>query len=306
MPEEFKDRALVEKLAFSALVEQRAKRRWGVFFKLLIVGYVIALSVYVIIQSKFEPVRQKEHVAVISISGPIIDEGPNSALAVNRQLRLAFEDEKAKGVILRINSPGGSAVESNRIFQEIRRLRKKYAEKEIYAVAGDLCASGGYFIAAATDKIYVDEASLLGSIGVVFSSFGFTGALEKLGVERRVLTAGENKNMFDPFLPKNPADEERLREILSAVQQNFSAAVKQGRGERLSGDDEIFSGAVFDGKKSIRLGLADGIGDTAYVARELIGVENLLYYGEENNWLEDVVKKHLVQAFSFISAPQIR
>ena len=130
MPEESKDRALVEKLAFSALVEQRAKRRWGVFFKLLIVGYVIALSVYVIIQSKFEPSAKKEHVAVISISGPIIDEGPNSALAVNRQLRLAFEDEKAKGVILRINSPGGSAVESNRIFQEIRRLRKKYAEKK--------------------------------------------------------------------------------------------------------------------------------------------------------------------------------
>ena len=172
--------------------------------------------------------------------------------------------------------------------------------------AGDLCASGGYFIAAATDKIYVDEASLLGSIGVVFSSFGFTGALEKLGVERRVLTAGENKNMFDPFLPKNPADEERLREILSAVQQNFSAAVKQGRGERLSGDDEIFSGAVFDGKKAFAWGLPTALAIPLMLRGKLIGVENLLYYGEENNWLEDVVKKHLVQAFSFISAPQIR
>ena len=306
MTDESRDRKLVENLAGAALVEQRARRRWGIFFKLIFFSYIITVSGYAAFHSdKTATIGKKDHVAVIPIIGPIAAQTPNSASSINKQLRRAFEEKTAKGVILQINSPGGSAVESNRIFREIRRLRKKYEDKQIYTVVDDLCASGGYFIAAASDKIYVDESSLVGSIGVIFSSFGFTGALEKLGVERRVITAGRNKNMLDPFLPKNPEDQERIKEILAVIQETFINAVRQGRGERLSADDEIFSGAVFDGKKSIRLGLSDGIGDTDYVAREIIGTEEIRYYEHEKEWLEDFAEGYLTRMFSFMSVPQI-
>ncbi len=278
---------LVEKLAFSALAEQRARRRWGVFFKLLFFAYVGAFALL----AYFSPPRGGlagvgEHAAVIEVTGEIKAGGAASAAVVNNNLRRAFANKKAKGIILRINSPGGSPVESGRIYKELRRLRALHPEKKAYAVIGDYGASGGYYIAAAADEIYADESSLLGSIGVVYSGFGFTGAMEKLGVERRVYTAGEDKTMLDPFLPRDEKDIRRLREILSSIRETFVAAVRKGRGERLSAESEIFTGAIFDGKRAVQLGLADGVGDDLYVGREIIGVKKLVTYdeGAKDDW----------------------
>lgn len=227
------------------------------------------------------------HAAVIDINGVIEASGSNSAVNINAALRNAFEAESAKGVILRINSPGGSAVESNRIYRELLRLRNKYPQKKVYAVAGDFCASGGYYIAAATDEIYVDDNSLVGSIGVIFSSFGFVETMEKLGVSRRVQTGGENKNMFDPFSPQSEEERTRIDNIVSVIHDNFQEAVRQGRGDRLTAHPDIFSGAIFVGEHNVRLGLADGLGDTGYVARDVIGVDYTISY-TPRDWTDEI------------------
>jgi len=201
---------------------------------------------------------------------------------INDHLRRAFKSKAAAGIILDINSPGGSAVESHRIYKEIRRLRQQYPDKKVYAVIGDLCASGGYFIAAAADEIYGDEASMVGSIGVIFSSFGFVDAMDKLGVERRVQTAGDNKNLLDPFSPQTEAEAAVIDKILSNIHEVFIGAVKEGRGSRIHSRADIYSGAVFGGDDSVRLGLMDGFNDVGGVARDLIGVEDVVYYEDDD------------------------
>ena len=292
--EQQSDRRLLEELATEALRERRARRRWGIFFRALFFAYLIFVTALALRDAP-EKEWTAEHTAVVDISGVISSRLGASAESVNRTLRRAFEAEGAKGVILRVNSPGGSAVESNRIFREILRLKKE-SGKKVVAVAGDTCASGGYFIAAAADEIYVDEASVVGSIGVVHGSFGFTGAMEKLGVERRVVAAGSDKNMLDPFSPARPEDAARIGEILDDIHGVFIGAVREGRGERLSaaGEEDIFSGRIYGGAESVRLGLADGLGDAGYVAREIIGAEKLLIYEDERPWMEELLEQFSV------------
>lgn len=285
------DRKLVERLAESSFREQRASRRWGVFFKLFFFGYVIALTVLFYQEPPDFIAHEQPHAAVIEINGVINPAGDNDAWNVNALLREAFEADAAKGVILRINSPGGSPVESNRIYEELIRLRGKYPEKKVYAVAGDLCASGGYYIAAGADEIYVDKNSVIGSIGVILAGFGFVEAIEKFGVERRVQTAGGNKSILDPFLPLEYGDEARMTSILNAIHENFKTAVREGRGARLSGNPDVFSGAVFSASRGVELGLADGYGDTDYVAREVIGVDELVSYSSPHSVVDGLIDR---------------
>ncbi len=304
--EERKNTELVARLAGGALREQRASRRWGVFFRLLFFGYVIAMTAVLLADTSGEFVYDGPHAAVVEISGVIAAGGDSDSLRINGALREAFENPAAKGIILRINSPGGSPVESNRIYRELRRLRGLHPDKKVYAVAGDLCVSGGYYIAAGADEIYVDDNGIIGSIGVILAGFGFTGAMEKLGVERRVQTAGDNKNMLDPFSPEDPRDAARIGAILDSVHQNFVAAVREGRGERLSGRTEVFSGAVFSGARGVELGLADGVGDSGYVAREILGVDELVFYNDAD-FLDFVFDRLGAKISAFLqTAPALR
>ena len=278
------ERRLVANLAGASLKEQRARRRWGIFFRFVFWGYVLFITGLWLMSDGDEDAALAgaggSHAAVIDIQGIIAAGADSDSETVNAQLRAAFANDEARGVILRINSPGGSAVESHRIYKEILRLREKNPDKKVYAVAGDFCASGGYFVASAADAIYANEASLIGSIGVIFSGFGFVEAMRKLGVERRVVSAGNNKNMFDPFSPEDGQQTLVIRKILQDIHTLFIDSVKSGRGEKLASDDKIFSGAIFSGTESARLGLVDGHNDAGGVARDVIGVERLVYYGE--------------------------
>ena len=294
-----RDRRLLEELATDSLRERRRSRRWGIFFRILFFGYLAAVTVLAVQSAPDAESPLGEHTAVVDIEGVILAGDGVDAESVNRQLRRAFANESAKGVILRVNSPGGSAVESNRIYKEIMRLKEE-SGKKVVAVAGDNCASGGYFVAAAADEIYVDEASIVGSIGVIYGGFGFVETMEKLGVERRVVTAGDSKNMLDPFSPARPEDAERLGEILDGVHQVFIEAVRKGRGERISGvGGEIFDGGIYGGVESVKLGLADGLGDAGYVAREVIGAEKMILYKEQKFWPDRLVDRF---ALSFARA----
>lgn len=282
------DREFIYKLAAESLAEQRARRRWGIFFKLLLVAYIVFVTALYYQQGVKSGGRYDPHAAIISISGVIGANGPNSSETINSVLRSAFEEENSVGVILEINSPGGSAVEANRIYNEIRRLREKYPDKPIIAVAGDYCASGGYYIAAAADHIYADPGSIVGSIGVIYSSFGFVEAMEKFGIERRVLTAGSNKNLNDPFSPQLEEGQQVIDELLSDIHAVFIEAVKNGRGERLVQDSRVFNGAFFSGSDSVELGLVDGLGDIGSVTRDILEVEEVLYY-QKSDWFDSVV-----------------
>ncbi|MGI9306404.1 MAG: S49 family peptidase [Gammaproteobacteria bacterium] len=302
------DRKLVERLAESSLREQRARRRWGAFFRLLFFAYLFAVTgAYVFgVPGKFEMGYDKPHAAVVDISGVIAAGGKNDALRIGGALREAFNNDAAKGVILRINSPGGSPVESNRIYRELRRLRELHPDKKVYAVAGDYCASGGYYIAAGADEIYVDENSVIGSIGAVIAGFGFTGAMEKFGVERRAIASADGKTFLDPFSPADPRDERRAREILQSVHDNFAAAVREGRGGRLSGLPDIFSGALFSGGRGVELGLADGVGDSNYVAREVIGVQELVQYNGERDFIDELANRLGVAIAAALQFPSLQ
>jgi len=238
--------------------------------------------------SGFDPSISSEegHTALIEVTGFISPKGSASADRIATALRKAYEDENTKGVILRINSPGGSPVQAGYISDEIHQLRKKHPDIPVYAVAADLCASGGYYIAVAADAIYVNEASLVGSIGARIDAFGFEGALQELGIERRLLTAGRNKGILDPFSPL--PDEQRvfLQETLDQLHQQFIDVIRTGRGERLKGGDEVFSGLFWSGEESVALGLADGIGSSSFVARELIGAEKIVKYSSRSSLLD--------------------
>ena len=286
------ERKLLESIAFSALQEQKAKRRWGIFFKLAGLVYLIAvLALVVDWGGGAEKLSDGKHTALIYLQGTIEAGGEASAEKVNLALQSAFEDKGTAGVVLRINSPGGSPVQSGIIYDEIRRLRAKYPETHLYVVVEDLCASGGYYIAAAADKIFVDKASIVGSIGVLMNGFGFTGTMDKLGVERRLLTAGDNKGFLDPFSPQDAKQKEHARLLLGEIHQQFIEVVRKGRGKRLKKTPELFSGLMWTGSQSIQLGLADDFGTVDSVARDIIKAEKVLDYSVKENIAERFAKR---------------
>jgi len=272
------EKETINDLLFASVKEQRRTRRWNLAFRFFIVIYLIGLFVAFEFDNKSATAELKAHTALIEVSGVIAADSEASADNIVSALRKAFKNEKAAGVILRINSPGGSPVQSGYINDEIVRLRAKYPEKPLYAVIVDICASGGYYIAAAADNIYADKASLVGSIGVIMNGFGFTEAMEKVGVERRLLTAGEHKGFLDPFSPVNEEEVIHTKKMLTDIHQQFIDVVKNGRGDRLADDEKLFSGYIWSGEKSLELGLIDGLGSSSYVAREVIGEEKMVDY----------------------------
>ncbi|MEI7613061.1 MAG: S49 family peptidase [Betaproteobacteria bacterium] len=285
------ERQLLEKISFATLNEQRAKRRWGIFFKLAALTYLIAILVLVVDWGNTEKLADGKHTALINLRGTIEASGDTSADKINGALQSAFEDKGTAGVIVRINSPGGSPVQSGIVYDEIRRLRKKYPETPLYVVVEDLCASGGYYIASAADKIFVDKASVVGSIGVLMDGFGFTGTMDKLGVERRLLTAGANKGFLDPFSPQDEKQKEHARVLLGEIHKQFIEVVRQGRGSRLKESSEMFSGLMWTGSQSIQMGLADDFGTVDSVARDLIKADNILDYSVKENIAERFAKR---------------
>lgn len=280
------ERKLLEKLASEALVEQRRKRRWGIFFKLIGLAYVGVLIASILGFTAPQSLEVSRHTALVDLEGVIASDSLASADRINSSLRTAFENEGSVGVILRINSPGGSPVQAGLINNEIKRLRAKYPQKPFYVVVEEVCASGGYYVAAAADKIYVDKASLVGSIGVIMNGFGFTGTMEKLGVERRLITAGENKGFLDPFSEANPYQTEFAKQMAEEIHRQFIQVVKEGRGEKLAQNPELFSGLVWTGAKSVELGLADELGSIDTVARDVLKAEDILDYTEQDSFAE--------------------
>jgi protease IV len=270
------ERELVVKLAGAALREQRRARQWGIFFKLLTFAYISLILFMVVDWPTADGARTGRHTAMVEVNGLIAPGTDASAERVTRALRAAFNDANTQGVVLRINSPGGSPVQAQVIHDEMRRLREKHPNIPLYAVVEDICASGGYFVAVAADQIYVSKASIVGSIGVMMNAFGFTGLMERLGIERRLITAGENKGMLDPFSPLQDKDLQYAKTLMNDIHEQFIAVVRAGRGTRLTETPETFSGLVWTGEKSIDLGLADGFGNVEFVAREVIKAEEVV------------------------------
>jgi protease-4 len=279
------ERELLNRMVMATVTENRRSRRWGIFFKLLTFAYLFILLGVLLWPGKLQMAQTTatEHTALIDVKGVISSETKASADKVVTALRNAYEDKKTKGIILRMNTPGGSPVQSRYINREIVRLKKKHPDIPIYAVVSDICASGGYYIAAATDKIYADEGSLVGSIGVRIDAFGFVKGMQELGIERRLLTAGENKGILDPFSPLDPNDIAHIQQMLDQLHRQFIQTVKEGRGERLKADEhpELFSGLFWNGEEAQKLGLIDDFGSSSYVAREVIGVEEIVDFTEE-------------------------
>jgi protease-4 len=284
------ERGVLEKLALDALKEQRRARRWGIFFKLLTFAYITVLAVALFDWGRSDKLSDK-HTALIEVAGVIDAKGGASADNVTAALQSAFKDKKTQGIVLRINSPGGSPVQSGIIYDEIRRLRALHPDTPMYAVVEDICASGGYYIASAADKIYVDKASLVGSIGVLMDNFGFVDAMHKLGVERRVFTSGDNKAFLDPFSPLEPRQVEHAKALLGEIHQQFIEVVRKGRGKRLADSPDVFSGLIWTGARSIELGLTDGFGSLDYVAREVIKAEQIVDYTQKENIAERFAKR---------------
>ena len=285
-----RDWRLIEKLVMSLQSEQRRSRRWGIFFKLLTFVYLFALLL--LVRFPFGGGLESmggQHTALVEINGPIAADEEASADNIVSSLRGAFENEDSVAVVLRINSPGGSPVQSGYVYDEIHRLRDEYPDKKVYAVISDVGASGAYYIASAADEIYANRASLVGSIGVVAGGFGFTGIMDKLGIERRLYTAGENKAFLDPFSPERDEEVAFWQGVLENTHQQFIDAVKRGRGDRLADDERLFSGLVWSGEQALELGLVDGLGSTSWVAREVIGQEALVDYSQHKSLIEDLM-----------------
>ena len=283
------ERSTLEKLAFAALNEQRAARRWRTFVRLAWLLFFIAL-IWMGLQRSAAPSISTPHTAVVEIRGEIAEGADASAEFVNAALQAAFEDEGARAVVLLINSPGGSPVQAGMMNDEILRLKAKY-QKPVYAVVGETCASAAYYIAVAADQIYVDKASIVGSIGVLMDGFGFTGLMEKLGVERRLLTAGENKGFLDPFSAQTEKQRSYAQAMLNQIHQQFITVVKNGRGERLKETPEMFSGLFWSGQQAVELGLADQFGSLEFVAREVIKTEDIIDYTRRENVAERLAKR---------------
>jgi protease-4 len=286
------ERKVLEKLALSALQEQRRGRYWGIFFKSVTFLYLFLL---LFIATGWFGAREMtspgKHTALVQVNGVIANGSAASAEQITAGLQAAFKDSNTMGVVLRINSPGGSPVQAGQINDEIRRLRAQHPNIPLYAVVEDVCASGGYYIAVAADQIFVNRASLVGSIGVLMDGFGFSGVLNKLGVERRLLTAGDNKGFLDPFSPLDPKQRAHAQQMLDDIHTQFIDVVKRGRGDRLKVDPQIFSGLVWTGERSIELGLADALGSVEYVAREVIKADTIVDYTPRENIAERVVRR---------------
>ncbi|WP_454255763.1 signal peptide peptidase SppA [Pseudomonas sp. Marseille-Q8238] len=286
---------LLEKTLLAGVQEQRRARRWGIFFKSLTFLYLfVALAMFVPgLGLKKVAAKGETHTALIEVRGMIMADELASADNVVSSLRAAFEDKKTKGVVLRINSPGGSPVQSGYIYDEIKRLRGLNPDVKVYAVISDLGASGAYYIASAADEIYADKASLVGSIGVTAATFGFVGAMDKVGVDRRVYTSGEHKAFLDPFQPQKPEETEFWQGVLETTHKQFIASVKSGRGDRLKVEQhpELFSGLIWSGEQALELGLVDALGSTSYVAREVIGAKDIVNYTREENPFDRFAKK---------------
>ena len=283
---------VLEQLATEGLREQRRTRRWGIFFKL--VGLALVFVILFGVMGSWNATQRvclDQCTALIELEGEIASSGRASADNMITGLQAAFKNKGTKGVVLKVNSPGGSPVQAGQINDEIRRLRAQYPDTPLYAVVDEICASGGYYVAVAADRIFVDKASLIGSIGVVIDGFGFVGAMDKLGIERRVLTAGENKAFLDPFSPLSPKQQQYASQMLGEIHQQFIAAVRQGRGARLKESPEIFSGLVWNGTRSVELGLADALGSVGYVAREIIKAEEIVDFTPQENIAERVARK---------------
>ena len=276
------ERDLVQRLAMESLREQRRSRRWGIFFKSVFLAYLLLLLFLVIPRE----VQVGPHTALVDIYGVIADDEAANADDLVPALRAAFEDKRSRGVILRANSPGGSPVQAAYLYDEILRLREQYPNKPVYAVVTDMCASACYYIVAAADRIYANPASLVGSIGVLYDGFGFTGLMDKIGVERRLLTAGRNKGMLDPFSPLREQDKEHLTQMLDEIHQQFIGAVKRGRGERLGGDEQLFSGMFWNGERARELGLVDDFASPGTVARDVVGAEEVVDYTPQPDLLQ--------------------
>ncbi len=285
------EREVIEKLALAALKEQRRSRRWGIFFKLLGFAYLTVLLLIALDWRAQDGFTAGKHTALVDVVGVIDPKGDASADRVTAALQGAFKDKNTQGVVLRINSPGGSPVQAGIIYDEIRRLRGVYPNVPMYAVVEDICASGGYYIAAAADKIYVDKASIVGSIGVILDGWGFTGTMEKLGVERRVLVSGENKAFLDPFSPVDKKQKKHAQSMLDDIHKQFIDVVRKGRGKRLKESSDLFSGLLWTGARSVELGLSDGFGSVDFVAREVIKAEDIVDFTQKENLAERFAKR---------------
>ncbi len=287
------EREVIEKLALAAVAEQTRARRWGIFFKSLMFLYLVAVfgvAVYPKISQDIG-VDSKNHTAVVNVVGTIAEGKEANADSIIESLRNAVKDEHTKGIILHANSPGGSPVQSSYVYEEIRKIKKEHPGLPIYAVVSDICASGCYFIVSASDKIFVNPSSLVGSIGVLMDGFGFVDGMQKLGVERRLFTAGAHKAMLDPFSPSKEDETQYIQALLNQVHQQFIGAVKAGRGDRLKETPELFSGLVWTGEEGVKLGIADGVGNQDYVAKELIGAEKLVDFSQQEHLLDKIAGK---------------
>lgn len=282
----------LEKVLLATIIEQRRSRRWRIFFRLIILVYVLGLSAYLMLDLAKSSATVGDHTALIEINDVIgSDNSTVTADNVREGLENAYASANTKGIILRINSPGGSPVQAARIFSDVQRLREAHPDIPVYAVIEDLGASAAYYIAVATDAIYANESSIVGSIGVLINSFGFVDALEKLGVERRLLSAGEHKAILDPFLPLESFDQQHTQQLLDEVHAEFIAAVKTGRGERLANNEMIFSGLFWSGVSAKELGLIDGFGDAHFVAEEVIGEKKIVDYTAEGDSLDRLIRR---------------
>ena len=285
---------MVNKLAFAAINEQRRARRWRIFFLFAFFIYLTPILLLVLDMGNGmsgDDGENGQHTALVQLSGVIASGEEAGSENILAGLEAAFSSESTQGVILEINSPGGSPVQSSYIYDEIKRLREKHEAIPLYAVVSDMAASGGYFVASAADKIYVNKSSLIGSIGVRMDNFGFVELMNKLGIERRLLTAGENKGLFDPFLPEDSKQKAHLQAMLNEVHQHFIQAVKDGRGDRLVEQKDIFSGLIWTGEKAIELGLVDDYGTTKSVARDVVEAEKLVNFTPKNALLDRIADR---------------
>ena len=285
------ERELVTRLATAALKEQRRARLWGIFFKLLTFAYISLILIMAVDWQGRTGAGGRKHTAMVEVNGTIANGGEASADKVTTALQAAFKDKNTQGVVMRINSPGGSPVQAQSIYDEMRRLRTKYPDIPLYAVVEDVCASGGYFVAAGADRIYVGKASIVGSIGVLMNGFGFTGLMDKLGVERRLITAGDNKGMLDPFSPLDEKDKQHVQTMMKDIHEQFIGVVREGRGKRLKETADLYSGLIWTGQKSVELGLADGIGSLEFVAREVVKAEDIVDFTQKDNLAERFAKR---------------
>lgn len=298
------ERRLLERLALEHLREQRRARRWALAFRLFLVAYLVALLI-IWKSGEVTPITGR-HTALVELTGII---GPGRDVDADRVisgLRRAFKNDDVAGIILRINSPGGSPVQAGYINDEIRRLRKQYPQRKLYAVIGDVCASGGYYVAVAADAIYADKASIVGSIGVIMEGFGFPEALRKLGIERRVFTAGERKAFLDPFSPLEEEDRQHAFKLLRQIHRQFIRVVEEGRGKKLVHDADLFSGLFWTGEEAVKLGLVDGLGSAGYVAREVIGAEDVVDYTPKEEVWERLSRRFATALADALRTPVLR